>query len=75
MITYWGGSIEVKYKAKMSKEENFNLWQEVMLEYYNQSKSPNAISEEPMGFINWLRENYTIIQLNQNKDEDTSKNI
>jgi hypothetical protein len=59
----------------MSKEENFNIWQEVMLEYYNQSESPNAISEKPMGFINWLRENYTIIQLNQNKDENTSKNI
>lgn len=58
----------------MSKEENFNIWQEVMLEYYNQSESTNTISEEPMRFINWLRENYTIIQLNQNKDEDKINN-
>jgi hypothetical protein len=53
----------------MSEIENFNIWQEVMLEYYSQSESPNAISEEPMEFINWLRENYTIIHLNQNKYE------
>ena len=56
----------------MTKEENFNIWQEVMLKYYSQSESPNPISEEPMGFINWLRENYTIIQLNQNKDEQNN---
>ena len=53
----------------MSKEENFAIWQEVMLQYYGQSESQNTISEQPMVFINWLRENYTIIQLNQNKDE------
>jgi len=52
----------------MTKEENFYIWQQVMLEYYSQLKSNNAIYEKPMRFIDWLRENYTLVELNQNKE-------